>query len=180
MAIIKVQNNNVMIQAAQRVSPSHVPIGISVIFPYVGEVVAFGSEVKLDIAIGDRVYFDPTNARVVGEFLVVDEYAVDVAIQLNDECEAGCGCGDEDEAELRTIDIYQEIVLERQYQDDLWGTKNDDKNNEEDWVSYITEYASGLSERTKNKGFRERLIKVAALAVAALEAIDRKENAAKE
>lgn len=178
MATVKVQNHSVMLRGASRVSPSETPVGIPIIFPFAGEVMAFGDSVELDIKVGDIAYFNPSGAYVVGEFLVVDERDVFVAIEKqNGGCEADCDCEDDsDEAELRTIDIYQEIVLERQYQNELWGEKNDDKNTEEDWVSYITEYANGLTERTKDKSFRERLVKVAALAVAALESIDRQAN----
>ena len=70
--------------------------------------------------------------------------------------------------------ILAEISAERTYQDGIWGgAANDDANNEEsDWLRYIAEYA----KPDNNHPFRERMLKVAALAVAAIESIDRKQR----
>lgn len=74
----------------------------------------------------------------------------------------------------KTEDVLAEIRGERQYQDYLWGgPEHDDKQTERNWTDFIVEYLSGLSPRTKDKGFRERMVKVAALAVAAIESHDR-------
>jgi hypothetical protein len=70
--------------------------------------------------------------------------------------------------------VLNEIRAERQYQDSIWGgPEHDDTNTERNWADYIVEYLSGLSPRTQHKGFRERMVKVAALAVAAIESHDR-------
>lgn len=73
--------------------------------------------------------------------------------------------------------IYDEIDNEREYQDKKWGgTSFDDAQTEQQWIEYIKQYAIG--QRGSNN-FRERMIKVAALAVAAIESYDRKESAGK-
>jgi hypothetical protein len=73
--------------------------------------------------------------------------------------------------------IFSEIASEREYQDSLWGgPESDDRNSQPQWSSYITEYANMSSPRTKNRPFRERMLKVAALAVAAIESFDRLEE----
>jgi len=67
--------------------------------------------------------------------------------------------------------IYDQIDNEREYQDKKWGGKSfDDTQTEQQWAEYIRQYAIG--ERGSNN-FRERMIKVAALAVAAIESNDR-------
>lgn len=76
--------------------------------------------------------------------------------------------------------IYDEIKEEREYQANKWGTKADKEiNTPNDFVSYIGHH----STRWFNGGFtpyctdtvdtfRKQMIKVAALAVAAVEALD--------
>jgi hypothetical protein len=69
--------------------------------------------------------------------------------------------------------------FERQYQLSVWGNEFDDTNSQNDWVSYITKYAGrGTADVQKTlypdpQGFRSAMIKVATLAIAALEALDR-------
>lgn len=66
-----------------------------------------------------------------------------------------------------------DALLEREYQDKKWGgPSHDDTETEENWVKYITEYANAQG-RAKDYDFRKRLVKVAALALAAIESIDR-------
>ena len=71
--------------------------------------------------------------------------------------------------------IFEEIRNERAYQDAKWGGQEHDDGveTEDSWVHYITEYANSTG-RAEGRAFRERMIKVAALAVAALESHDRK------
>lgn len=69
--------------------------------------------------------------------------------------------------------IFDAINRERAYQDANWGgPSHDDTETEENWVKYIREYASGEG-RAENYEFETRMIKVAALAVAALESFTR-------
>lgn len=71
--------------------------------------------------------------------------------------------------------VLHEVAAERKYQDKKWGgPAHDDTESEANWLKYIDEYAQGNVERTKDRPFRERMLKVAALAVAAVESYDRK------
>lgn len=80
--------------------------------------------------------------------------------------------------------ILNEINKEREYQVQKWGNDADDtKNSFNDWVSYISRYATTwfpggfppYSDEAK-VNFRRSMIKTAAIAVAAVESFDRKEN----
>lgn len=67
--------------------------------------------------------------------------------------------------------IYTEIDGERDYQDKKWGGSTfDDTQTKQQWEEYIMQYAVG--ERGP-ASFRARMIKVAALAVAAIESHER-------
>lgn len=70
--------------------------------------------------------------------------------------------------------ILEDIRKERAYQVGKWGDKFDNQNTANDWVTYITMYASAGARMDKSpEEFRTAMVKVATLAVAALEAIDR-------
>lgn len=72
--------------------------------------------------------------------------------------------------------IFDEITAERANQDAEWGgPRHDDQHSLDDWCRYIdkqTTEAENAGE-TDLAGARERFVKVAALAVAAIESIDR-------
>lgn len=81
--------------------------------------------------------------------------------------------------------IFEEIKQERARQDEQWGgAEHDDGHDLHDWSTYIlhqlghrTRAHSTPKELLAHVGkaeARERLIKIAALAVAAIESIDRK------
>lgn len=73
--------------------------------------------------------------------------------------------------------ILEDIRSEREYQVGKWGNGFDDKNTANDWVTYITMYATaGARMDASPEDFRAAMVKVATLAVAALEAIDRNEG----
>jgi hypothetical protein len=86
--------------------------------------------------------------------------------------------------EARQADILDEIVQERIHQDKKWGgPDHDDKHGPYAWVSFITTYlGQAISDIVNEKGsyevnlrtFRYHMVKVAALAVAAVEMVDRK------
>src|SRR5690348_6314119 len=85
-------------------------------------------------------------------------------------------------AEASTQKVLAELVKERAYQDTRWGGKAfDDANTERDWAAFILHYlALGLTARlgaVPGRPFREAMLKVAALAVAAIEAEDRRHAA---
>jgi hypothetical protein len=86
-------------------------------------------------------------------------------------------------------EIYKEIEAERAYQDTRWGTSTDDaKNNPFNWVSYVASYSTKWMKgefppftKTTVDAFRVSMIKTAAIAIAAVESLDRQraaENAA--
>jgi hypothetical protein len=79
------------------------------------------------------------------------------------------------------MSVYDEIQVERGYQDSRWGTANDDKfNTPWMWVAYIARYSTTwmngqflpVGDYAVNN-FRASMVKVAAIAVAAVESIDR-------
>lgn len=75
-------------------------------------------------------------------------------------------------------EIFDEIELERQRQIELQLDENlsDEFNNQHDWVAYICVYAGKAvltKKRRESFKFRENMIKVAALATAAIEAFDK-------
>lgn len=82
-----------------------------------------------------------------------------------------------------TNDIYAEIQNERQRQDEKWGEQN---GHDFEWVSILTEEIGEVAQAAneanfisgKNRGnfthIREELVQVAAVAVAWIQAIDRR------
>lgn len=93
-----------------------------------------------------------------------------------------------------TMNIYDEIKAERERQDQVWGGhERDDRHNAIDWIGYIAKHsakAAGGSVEILDEGhwwtcrmtvdgngtspFRRQMIRVAALAVAAIESFDRR------
>jgi hypothetical protein len=72
------------------------------------------------------------------------------------------------------IDLYSEINAERAYQDSKWGTDFDDENTANDWASYIVRYTARACEFNNTPDqFRTAMLKVASLAIAAIETVDR-------
>jgi hypothetical protein len=78
------------------------------------------------------------------------------------------------------VEIYQQISDERRRQDQQWGGAcHDDKHNTLEWVLYIDYQTEKLELASYDLEGDERLVKIAALAVAALESRRRKRNAAR-
>jgi hypothetical protein len=72
------------------------------------------------------------------------------------------------------IKAFAAVLNERRYQDEKWGgPEHDDTETEENWQKYITEYANAQG-RSESYDFRKRMVKIAALALAAIESVDRK------
>jgi hypothetical protein len=76
------------------------------------------------------------------------------------------------------LTVIGEVAEERNRQDAQWGgPENDDRNTLQDWHHYITRQMSSFWMRAGPNpdlpACRERLVKTAALAIAAIEAIDR-------
>lgn len=75
----------------------------------------------------------------------------------------------------KQVKVFAEIAAEREYQDTIWGAATDAAWSEEEWQQWIENYSKGLGRAEKYMGdFRTRMLKVAAIAVAAIETHDRK------
>jgi hypothetical protein len=70
--------------------------------------------------------------------------------------------------------LWNEINLEREYQDQQWGAAHDDKHTRGAWLLLILRYLGRAANPELTYGYRAMLLKVVALTVAALEAEDRK------
>lgn len=70
--------------------------------------------------------------------------------------------------------IYDQIKEERRIQDQKWGgIEHDDTHSSNDWVAYIAKHL-GRAADWDYTAFRRHMIRVAALAVAAIEWVDRR------
>lgn len=76
--------------------------------------------------------------------------------------------------------VYDDIKDERRRQDTQWGgPEHDDRHAIDEWLDFIqkqlneAEALIGADEPDGDMQFRSRLVKVAALAVAAVESLDR-------
>ncbi len=72
--------------------------------------------------------------------------------------------------------IFEEINKEREYQDQKWGSEFDDRNTVNDWATYISIYAGHAADMGNIHDIEQQrlhMLKVASLAVAALETFDR-------
>lgn len=74
---------------------------------------------------------------------------------------------------IRRKSAFEMIDAEREYQEKKWGNEFDDKNNANDWSAYISRYNGNASFATTPGDWQKQMTKVAALAVAALEAFQR-------
>ena len=88
------------------------------------------------------------------------------------------------DTEVKTV--YDEIKDERNYQDNKWGvTADDTRNTPFHWVNYIGKYSTKWLDGSWEpfqadtvENFRTAMIKTAAIAVAAVESIDRQRKGA--
>jgi hypothetical protein len=72
--------------------------------------------------------------------------------------------------------LFGRISRERTRQDEEWGgAEHDDSHNHQDWVIFISKQI-GLALAYRSNDFESRMIKVAALAIAAIESSRRKEE----
>lgn len=70
--------------------------------------------------------------------------------------------------------VYADILTERMAQDRKWGgPKHDDAHEVSEWVVFIQEKLDRAEEADDDAGYRRRMVQVAALAVAAVESLDR-------
>lgn len=82
----------------------------------------------------------------------------------------------EAEEALFNMSVYDEVKAERAAQDAQWGGKDhDDKHTNFDWIAYLVKHIGRSVQWPFNVNiFRAQMVKVAALAVAAIEWADRK------
>lgn len=141
-------------------------------------VLAVGDEVEHDVEVGDKVAVDPDSVYYIADFAAVADEDILAIIKLTEpECDCDECPGDASDDRCAILD---EIDKEIAYQDEVWAGHNDDDKTEDDWVRHITEYASNTGEAKErelpdgsNRDFRTRMLKVAALAIRAIESVDR-------
>lgn len=76
------------------------------------------------------------------------------------------------------IHVLRDVAEEHAHQDELWGTEHDDGHASDDRLNFIEGRLGWLLNQVgeysvSDEGFRDAMIKIAALAVAAVEAYDR-------
>ncbi len=129
-----------------------------------GEVVSVGEDVSITVDVGNIVLFDAFHSSDTGDGHLAVSHRDIVA----------CSEGRREALALAREGVYDDIDMERLYQDQQYGgALCDDRVSELDWVKFIGEYAGGTG-RALGRDFRERMVKAAALAVAAVEAHDRR------
>lgn len=77
-------------------------------------------------------------------------------------------------------DVLGEVVAERECQDKTWGVQD---HNEFVWLTILMEELGEASESAledESSQYRQELVQVAAVAVAAIEAYDRKAEGARD
>jgi hypothetical protein len=71
-------------------------------------------------------------------------------------------------------DVFDEIVRERIVQDEKWGgPTHDDTHTQFDWTRFIREHVDRSVRGQARDDFRKQMVRVAALAVAAVQSFDR-------
>lgn len=76
----------------------------------------------------------------------------------------------------RTITVLADVEAERRRQEERWGAAHDDDHTLFDFVAITTEHLGRVVSAPELGQAREQFVRVAALAVAAVEAIDRREG----
>jgi len=71
--------------------------------------------------------------------------------------------------------VFQDILAERIAQDEQWGgPEHDDNHAFHEWITFIRKQLTECNRTTARRaGFRKYMIRVAALAIAAIESQDR-------
>ncbi len=69
--------------------------------------------------------------------------------------------------------LVDEVLAERVRQDNKYGKDKDDKNTTTDWIVHICSHAT--KSYMYHRSFRDQMIRVAALAIAAIESHDRQQ-----
>ncbi len=93
------------------------------------------------------------------------------AVNWRDRCLAAESRATSIEADGMRWQVFREIEAERVRQDAKWGgPAHDDEHTFADWIDYIKEHTNNA----RFKGFRIEMVKIAALAIAAIESTARK------
>lgn len=72
---------------------------------------------------------------------------------------------------MTRTDIFNLIINERAAQDAQWGGRDHDRQHDRlDWGEFITRQLQKIDHMSETDAYRSRMVKVAALAVAAIEA----------
>jgi Domain of unknown function (DUF3846) len=109
-----------------------------------------------------------------GELADIDDASVmkyTTMFDAEDNASAWLGLGMTDPRRLR---VFGALDVERAAQDKQWGgPSHDDEHARPEWLDFIEHQIQRAGWETTNVGYRNRLIKIAALAVAAIESHDR-------
>jgi hypothetical protein len=83
--------------------------------------------------------------------------------------------------------IFAEVEMERMCQDTLWGEAYDDTHNRNAWIAMLTRHlglgaddSSITDPDDAGARFRKQMIRVSAMAIAAVESYDRKTCSTKD
>lgn len=122
---------------------------------------------------------EDTVRYIDGQVGIVKDFGCDAIgqrfyhVEFGDIYERTCVCLESklDKYEMAPTErIYREIVAERKRQDEKWGgAEHDDAHVPSEWFELIT-------DRCSNYNVRKNWTQIAALAIAALESLDRKEK----
>ncbi len=78
---------------------------------------------------------------------------------------------------MARTEIFHQIESERKRQDEQWGgPAHDDQHSADDWTGFITKQMDWAEITPDPCERRERFLKIAALAIAAIESFDRQKN----
>ncbi len=73
--------------------------------------------------------------------------------------------------------VVRHVKQERERQDSMWGgPKHDDEHTSNEWLAFIEDQAKDAGKAKLKERYRMGLVKVAALAVAAIQSFDRKQE----
>ena len=79
---------------------------------------------------------------------------------------------------MKTGEVLAEVARERHRQDQKWGgPTHDDQHDPSDWLEYIHNKKEKAHGAETDAEYRKRMIQIAALAVAAVESLDRQMEA---
>ncbi|WP_062362310.1 hypothetical protein [Variovorax paradoxus] len=98
------------------------------------------------------------------------------AVTIDDELTTSF-CDTLDRTRSGRLMAFRDVSAERNRQDEQWGgTQHDDQHNAVEWVNCISKQLHRLCNKAER---RDRLVKIAALAIAAIESGDRLEASSK-